>query len=205
MAQKRPLDSLSNRSRRPATPPVPDDAFFDDLPKRATRARTPRKRNRVFLWWILFFLSLGGLVALLLPLAGIDLIPSASAPAQQANPSPSPLPSSAPSPSPTPTPTPEPTPTPQAVSPTRVRVLNGTGEAGLAASAAAKLTPLGWSITTGNARASTYTATSIYYRDAALLTAAQTARTTLGYQSVTIEESTLAAAGELLIVVGRNR
>lgn len=144
-------------------------------------------------------------MALLLPLAGVELIPSASAPTQEM----SPEPSSVPTPTPTPTPsvsvTPEPTPTPTPVAPTSVRVLNGTGEAGLAASAAGLLAPLGWKTSTGNARSSSYTTTLIYYRESDLLSAAQIARTALGYQSVSVEQSTLAAAGELLIVVGRNR
>lgn len=208
MAQKRPLDSLSNRSRRPATPPAPDDSFFDDLPARAKRAsRLKKSRSRAFLWWVLFFASLLGLTALLLPLTGASLIPSATAPTQAESPAPSsiPQPSPLPSPTPEPTPTPTPTPSPAAKNPERVRVLNGTGEAGLAASAAAKLTPLGWPTTTGNARSSSYTASIIYYRDPLLLAAAQVAREALGYETVTIDQSTLAAEGELLIIVGRNR
>lgn len=208
MAQKRPLDSLSNRSRRPATPPAPDDSFFDDLPSRAKRtSRLKRPGSRALLWWVLFFASLLGLTALLLPLTGASLIPSATAPTQAESPAPSSIPQPSPIPSPTPeaTPTPTPTPSPAAKNPERVRVLNGTGEAGLAASATAKLVPLGWPTVTGNARSSSYAASIIYYRDPSLLSAAQAAREALGYRSITLEQSTLAAEGELLIVVGRNR
>jgi hypothetical protein len=90
-----------------------------------------------------------------------------------------------------PTLTPSASASPSASSPTDrsvpVRVLNGTGTAGLAGRTATALRALGWTAGTGNAR--TGTPTTIYYPSADRLASAQTLAADLGGSPV-LQQST---------------
>ncbi|GAA4184684.1 hypothetical protein GCM10022288_05730 [Gryllotalpicola kribbensis] len=104
--------------------------------------------------------------------------------------------------SPTQTATATPTPTATIVPSAQLSVLNGTGRAGLAASAATKLKGAGWAtISTGNAPQDAAT-TAVYYSDPAQRGVALGVAQSLGVATVTQSDQFAGAGAVVTVVLG---
>ena len=109
----------------------------------------------------------------------------------------------------TPVPTAAPTSTPTATASTVVkksvtlRVLNGTTVTGAAGTVSNILEKAGFTVrTSGNAKNQTYTTSYVYYQKGKEAEAQEVAKSLTNYSPV-IEESTLAAPDNILVVVGK--
>ncbi len=83
-----------------------------------------------------------------------------------------------------------------------VMVKNGTSTSGLAASAAEKLTAIGYSPDTGNANSSNYTKTVVVYSSSSYASAASEIAQTLGVSSVVENDGTYAMDTNILVLIG---
>lgn len=163
---------------------------FDVVPadlERVGAHRAPHRRGRGLLWlvWCLVaILVIVGAGWIYLHVLDNNLVDdSASSP--QATVTETATPTATPTASATPTATATPTPTATIVPSAQVSILNGTGRAGLAATAATRLKSAGWgAVTTGNApqRAA---ATSVYYSDPVQRGVALGVAQSLGVSTVT--------------------
>ncbi|MEG0477171.1 MAG: LCP family protein [Raoultibacter sp.] len=83
-----------------------------------------------------------------------------------------------------------------------VIVKNGSGADGVAAAAAAKLTPQGYTVETGNADGFDYTQTIVVYNSSNQANEAKEIATALGIGKAQVNDGSFAFAGDFLVVVG---
>jgi hypothetical protein len=213
----------------PATPdsPAPADSYANLFPEPSVVIGNPPSW---IMWGVLLVASvLVGVVGFQLindrldswlavsdqpsPSAAVSASPNASpdaqatptaTPADSPAPSPTTSPSPAASPSPSPATSPSAEPSPVAVDKAAItlRVLNGTTISGEAAKVESELKAAGFTVRTiGNAKNQTYTNSFIYYQ-AGKRAQAETVQQALKNRTFMLEESTLAAPDQVLVVIG---